>query len=244
MACSTDRSAQIGDLASGRIGAEAAGEVLDHLEACPECSAEFDLCADLVAAADQAGPRLFAGRPRAALARRLPLAVAAAALLGLGLWISFADRGGSGRATLARLASTEPLQAAGFVLRSDAPEGARQAYREAMDRYAAGDFAGAAQRLALWTASSPDDALANLYLGICRLQTGSIADATAPLDRAAEKGEDLVRERGLWYLGNARLALGEAEAALATLERLAELGGDYEPNARAKVAAIRSALGK
>ena len=244
MACSTERSTQIGDLAAGRIGAEAAGELLDHLERCRECSAEFDVCADLVAAADLAGARLFAGRSGAVLRWRFPIAVAAAVLLGLGLWISFSGRGGTSRTALARLASTEPLPAAGFVLRSDAPEGTRQAYREAMERYGKGDFAGAVERLAGVTASSPDDPLANLYLGICRLQTGAVAEATAPLERAAEKGEDLVRERALWYLGSARLALGEGEAALSTFERLADLGGDYEPNAREKVAAIRSALGK
>jgi hypothetical protein len=117
-----------------------------------------------------------------------------------------------------------------------------------MERYAAGDYAGAADALAglasVLPADAPARALVWLYLGIARAQTGRTAEAVGALDEAARAGTGLVRERALWYRANARLALGETEAALGELRALAALGGDYELNAREKAEAIEAALGR
>jgi len=236
MACTTERSTEIGEFSAGRLDAAATGGLLDHLEGCRECSAEFELVADLVAA-----PRFVFERPRMRLVQRARPVLAAAAAVALAVVIF---RPGTRRPSLEDLASTDPLPAASAVLRSETPPPRPPDYLEAMDLYAKGDFAGAASRLAAFVERSPEDALAHLYLGICRLQTGSPREAIAPLARAAEIGEGLVKERALWYLGNARLALREGEAALEAFERLEALEGDYEPNAREKVRAIREALGR
>jgi tetratricopeptide (TPR) repeat protein len=242
MACTTDRSTEIGDLSAGRLDAQASGALLDHLERCGECSAEFDLVADLLAAADREGPALFArGRSRIRLVHGASalLAAAAAVLLAVVIW-----RPGPGAPSLSDIASTEPIPAASALLRSEAPSPRPREYLEAMDSYGRGDYAGAAGRLVAFLEGAPADALANLYLGVCRLQTGDPGEAIAPLRRAAEGGDGLLRERALWYLGNAHLAAGDGERAREVFDRLAALGGDYEPNAREKLRAIRDAIGR
>jgi hypothetical protein len=240
VACTTQRSQDIGDLAAGRLDAAKADELLDHLERCGECSAELDLVADIVAHFERpAGAR--AAIPR----RRLGIAVAAlaaAALLAASLWILSRPHPAPRSMHLASLASTQPLPTSTFVPRSGTPLASSPAYLDAMRHYAAGEFAEAARGLSLLAEERPDDPLVNLYLGISRLQTGAAEQALAPLERAATTGEDLLAERALWYLGNAHLVLEDGEAARRTFQRLAELGGDYEPNAREKLEAIASVL--
>ncbi len=241
MACSSRRSEEIGDLAAGRLTGEAADALLDHLDSCPECSREFDLAADLVALSARRGAAIFAPRRRTLVA---VLAIAAAVLLAVWLGLYLGREGDSRATRLAMLASTEPLPTASLVLRASTPEPASPDYAAAMEFYAASDFPRASARLAQVVTASPDHSLANLYLGICLLQTGAVAEALGPLERAARVGEDLLRERALWFLGNARLKLGDAAGAIEAFTQLEELGGDYLPNARDRLASIREALGE
>lgn len=239
MACRTERSISIGDFVSGHLAPEHALELLDHVETCLDCSRELDLAAGMVAAADKRGAAAFA---RPGRRRWLLLAAAAAgiAVVGLYAWNRFDDV--RCRRALVELASLEPIAVSDVVLRGADGISDPGLYRAAIERYAAGDFAAAETKLADLLADAPENPLFALYLGVARLQVGKAAEALAPLETAAARGEDLVQERALWYLASARLALADGPGAIEILERLVARAGDYEPNARDKLSAVRAAL--
>lgn len=226
MACSQDHALAIDDFAAGRLDAAASEALLDHLEGCAECSASFDLVADL----------MRSGVPRSSL-RFIGALLASAALLllALTLWWPMSRQG-----RFQALASADPLVQMNLVLRSGASN--KDAFQGAMEPYARSDFQAARDALSRFIAGAPDHAPAHLYLGIALLQLGEAEAATAPLQRAAELGENLLAERALWYLGNACLMLGQGEEALAVFRELKNREGDYELNARAMVEGIRENL--
>jgi len=239
MACQTERSIAIGDLVSGNLPAEPAIGLLDHVETCEACSRELDLAARLVAAAERRGDAAFALSPRR---RWLRFAAVAAAVLVIGFlaWIRL-DAARTRRA-IVELASLEPIAVSDVVLRGAEGNADPERYRRAIERYAAGDFAAAEGEFAALLADAPENPLVALYLGSARLQLGQPAEALPPLETAAERGEGLVQERALWYLAGAKLALVDGPGAIEVLERLLALEGDYEPNARDKLSAVREAL--
>jgi hypothetical protein len=217
MACTRERSDQIAALAAGRIAADGAADLLEHLARCAPCSAEFDLAADLV----QARPRAVALRPRT---WGWPLLAAAAVVVATwALWPRAQPR-------LRELAVVTAIAAPDTVLRGGDPRSDEQ-FARGMAAYRSGDFAAAAGELAAVTQRAPDDVLAQLYLGIARLQTGALLEAIAALRAAAEQGTGLVQERGLWFLANAHLLREQAGPARAALQQLRALDGDYAVNA-------------
>jgi tetratricopeptide (TPR) repeat protein len=241
MACTEERRAQVGALAAGRLDAAASAELLDHLEGCAACSGELDLAAELVAGHAREGAGFFAprrARPSGArpTTRRLLWPAAAAAGVALCLWLI--DGGGSPLRP-EELAQVEPLPAVTTLVRADVAERGND-WSTAMERYAAGEWALAAGELTEFAAAHPDDALSRLYLGISALQNEDPERAARALDECVERADDLVLERALWYLAHAQLARGEVDAARTALERLAKLDGDYLPNARAKLEALRT----
>lgn len=225
MACSEARHEQIAALAGGRIDAGQAAELLTHIGSCSICGAEFDLVADLMHAP--------AVRPLQARVRAWPLlAAAAVAIAALWFWQPWSHRA----PTLRELAQITPVQAPESHVRGNIARAVE--YERAIDAYRAADFATAANNLDLVVALAPRDALVNLYLGISRLQLGTPALALTPLRVAADHGDGLVAERGLWFLANAHLLLEDAAPARAVLRRLRDLEGDYAPNAANLLAAI------
>lgn len=247
MACSNERSRAIGDLVAGRIDSAEAQELLEHLETCSPCSIEFDLASELVATGEGGG---LADSPIAVptLDWRVPVGIAATLLVTLTLWIVFLendrsrDNGGHG-SNLSQLAAVEPLPAVESVLRGDPDQRRNQVWSDAMQRYAAGDYAATIALLAPIAAERPADALTQLYLGVASLETGASADAVAALERAAQHGEGLLTERALWYLAHAQLAQRDVARAIETLQRLIAAEGDYELNARDKLEAVRQETG-
>jgi len=267
MACTTEQSTAIGDLAAGRIDPDRALELFDHVEGCDACSEEWDLVAGLVATAERRGPGLFGPTgdqqtPSFTLLRGrrswLSLAAAAAVLVAFGLW-GARDWGTATPVTLAtpatmgeplqmaRLAQLAPTLAPRSVLRSGTAT-TDEAYRAALELYAQGDFEGAQRGLAALLAElageAPQRPLVLLYFAIARLQGADPSGAEAALERAARTGSGLIAERARWYLANARLAGGDVDGALDAFRELEALAGDYELNARRQIEAIEAALAR
>ena len=241
MACSPERSVAIGDLAGGRLDAERAGELLEHLEGCAACSAELDLVADVTAALAPAPERAAAAeapyRPRLRIVPGLVTAAAAAIALVV-LWKPTTDPGPS----VADLANLQPILAAPYGLRSSTPETSAR-YQDAIQSYSQGEFEDAARGLSEVAAAEPENALANLYLGIAQLQVGALEEACTALRSAANAAaEPLLREQALWYLANANLSLERPDEARAVLQELEALEGDYQPNARLVLDALSERL--
>lgn len=231
MACTETRREQIADLAAGRLGADAADDVLAHVAVCGDCSDEFDLVADLVRvrpAADTraARPGLRLWRPVLALA-----AVLVAALLVRDVWWPDPP-------SIRELAQVTPIVAPESLLRGD-PGDRGPEFARGMAAYAQGAWATAVEQLRITATRRPEDALALLYVGIAEIQAGDPRAAVAPLQAAARHGSGLVAERGLWFLANTHLLLDDREAARAALESLLELDGDYAANAEALLRSLR-----
>jgi tetratricopeptide (TPR) repeat protein len=256
MACTTEHSTAIGDLAAGRIDPDRAAELLDHLEGCDACSEEFDLVAGLVSTSERHGADFLEPErsPDSPIRNRPwswgPLAAAALVLVAFGLWTVW-DRGGrqpaSGLPTLVELAQVEPIPAPRSVLRATDTR-TNDAFAAAMELYAEGEYGRAKDALAKVLTElddeAPERALAWLYFGVANLQGPDSTGAEPALEEAARIGTGLVAERARWYLGNARLASGDVEGALAAFRDLEQLGGDYELNARQKIEAIEAASGR
>lgn len=235
MACTSERSQELGELAGARLGAAAAEALLAHVAGCAACSRELDLVADLLRAAPA---------PRAAMpARNVPrwvwgaLALAAAVAL-----LLFSLRARPPARAIRDLARLAPPPVTSLVLRGQGEQGIETHFDEALAALGAGDPHLAAERLLAQLASNPDEPLALFYLGVCRLQLGEHAQALAALERATELGTDLLVEQALWYRAQARLALDEGVEARTLLLRLVELDGDYEPNARQLLAELEPLL--
>lgn len=233
MACTPERSEEIGELAGGRLSAAGAAGLIEHVEGCAACSREMDLVADLLHARS--------GSPAATWDRSAPrwagglFALAAAAAV-----LFFFLRSSAPERRLRDLAQLAPPPSAGLVLRGAAqPEAG---FEQASAHFAAGDHARAASSLQALLATHPDDPLVLFYLGLARLQLGELDAAIDALRRAEEAGADLLAEQALWYRVQAHLARDEGAQARALLARLVELDGDYEPNARALLAELEPLL--
>lgn len=233
MACTPERSEEIGELAGGRLAAADAAGLIEHVEGCAACSREMDLVADLLHVPSRslaAGRNLSAARWAGGL---IALAAAAAVLF-------FFLRSSAPERRVRDLARLSPPPSAGLVLRGDEQPGA--GFEQASAHFAAGDHARAAEGFQALLATQPDDPLVLFYLGLARLQLGELDAAIDALRRAEEAGADLLAEQALWYRSQAHLARDEGAQARALLARLVELDGDYEPNARALLAELESLL--
>lgn len=236
MACTPERSEEIGELAGGRLAAAEAAGLIEHVEGCTACSREMDLVADLLHAPSRS---LAAGRSRSAPRWAGGLIALAAAAAVLFFFLLFARSSAPERRVrdLARLA---PPPSAGLVLRDGVePEAG---FEQALARFAAGDHLQAASGFQALLAARPEDPLVLFYLGLARLQLGELDAAIDALRRAEEAGSDLLAEQALWYRSQAHLARDEGAQARALLARLVELDGDYEPNARALLAELEPLL--
>lgn len=246
MACTDRRSEQIARIAGGRIDADTAADLFEHLDECSICSEEFDLAADLVRVATRAAePELvpdvpsdtrkptWPGQPPRRVSPAQASLAAAALLLGsLSLWSWWpGGHGASEHDELTRLARVEPIQVSRHPLRTGASSRRSATYSRGMDAYARGDYRKASELLEAHVADNAGDALAQLYLGIARLQLPQLDDAITVLRAAAAGGTGLLQERALWYWANAELLRGDRNAAVSVLSRLAAQQGDYQPNA-------------
>lgn len=272
MACTRRRSELIAKLAWGRIDDAHARELIGHVEQCESCSEELDAAADFAAArehivADSVVPGAVASgslhgqpdrvereepkpAPRAEPPRRRleiwppALAVVASVAIFFAVWAVLPD-GGPERASnpVDELAVLDPAPAPTDM--SEALPAAEAAlFERAMESYTKGDFTDAIRRIESVVRVVPEHAVANLYLGIARLQTRDRWGAIEPLSRAASSRDADLRDAGIWYLANAYLVLGDPDRALDLLERLDRPGGEYAARAGDLGDSIEGVLGR
>lgn len=263
MACTRQKSIALGDFAAGRLGIKETEALLEHLESCAACSAEFDDIADLVGAMDRTASTGTVstgigstGTSKAISGdaiidrdidetnetRRIPwnaIRVAAAGILICFAAWWFAPEFGGGKSRLGRLAVIDPIPAVSIRLRSEEIKALPLAFTSAMEQYARQEYDKAVPLFAQVLEEKPDHLPSALYLGICRLQSGDLRNAKPVFEQAASRGSGLLKERSLWYLGNTCLKLDEKEEALRWFKELEALGGDFELNAKDMILKIQ-----
>lgn len=114
------------------------------------------------------------------------------------------------------------------------------AFRTAMEPYAAGDFARAEKALATFLAERPNDARANFYRGVALTQLGRYEEASGLLDAALTHDEGRNREETLWYRGLLRLKEGRFAEALSDLDAVAASAGPRQKEAESLRSQVRA----
>jgi len=178
------------------------------------------LAAGLVAVA--AGIALWSQRQRVSLPPPAPVAVEPEAA---------PPRAGGPVVALAELARVEPPPYEELRLRGPADDATR-AFREAMARYAAADYAGAARGLERAAQLDPQAPDPPFYLGICRLMLGDAPAAVRDLQRAVRISDPASADEARFYLAKAYLAQDDLEAARRELRRVVDGGREHSADAR------------
>ncbi len=233
----------------------------DHFFACDSCFEAVRLMQSLQAVADERPrtslPGLQAVAPRRTRKWTMWGAAAAVVIAGFGL----AEMGRRAPRTEVRTAQTNPaaaitvpgpspeLQLLARVdaprytapnLRSAAPARDTQ-FRAAMAKYAAGEYAVAAEALRGLANGGPETAAARFYLGICEMMTGDANDAAEHLRATASLGETPYLEEARFFLAKALLAKQDTAGATQALEQTIALTGDRETEARRLLEQLRHA---
>ena len=133
--------------------------------------------------------------------------------------------------SLADLAHVLPPGYTPAILRGVQGDAARR-FREAMQRYVKGDYAGARAGLVVAARGDPDAPDIAFYLGICFLLTDETAGAVEQLRSTIALGDSPFLEDARFYLAKAHLRRGELQAAASELAKTVELRGDRETEAR------------
>ncbi len=243
---------------SGRLD-EADREAYEfHYFECARCSNELEALILLRTELERSVPRSGDAAARVGSRRALWLSLAAAAVIVAAVavlrWPSVPEatttvsEGASGQAQplaqaesqpaaidpvalLARLAEVSPPVYRPATLRS-APSSAVQRFREAMESYARGDYAGAMPGLGQATALDATLPQAWFFLGACHLMTEDADSAIEAWRTVVGLGESAYLEEARFYLAKALLRKGDVAAARAELEATVALAGDREAEAR------------
>ena len=232
---------RLAELAAGRLDADEAGRVLDHVETCPSCSAELDFLADVVATAERGAAAGAAGA--APLARpagprrpsRLPFWMAGLAAAALVLFV-VGPRWSAGPG-LADLADRSLPRWTATELRAADDDRLRDA-REAWER---GEHDAARAALTTWLADHPGDAEASFWRAMTALAADDLAAADADLAVAAERGSGFLRERARWRRAQVALLREDAAAARALLEEIVAEDGEFAREARRQLDGLPAA---
>lgn len=124
------------------------------------------------------------------------------------------------------LARVDPPRYTATNLRSSASD-RDEKFRAAMTKYAAGDYAAAANDL-----RGVDTAAARFYLSIADLMTGVVEEPVTMLRSIDEMGETPYLEQARFFLAKALLANHDIAGATKALEQTIALKGDRETEAR------------
>ena len=238
MACSSERSDQLAQLAAGQLDASQFDALLEHVEGCASCSNELDTVALVVAgeststASGATALRALPATARRGNSLRWLLAVAAALALVFLVREALVPRSAS---SIAELASIEPVALIESTLRGGAigtAAEAEDAWARGQAHYRALEFGAASAAFEQAFANGDRRALVQLYLGVALLQTGDLDRAALALASAERDGAGLVAQRAAWYRVNLHLLQGDAVAARTRLVAIVAGGGDYQINAQ------------
>jgi tetratricopeptide (TPR) repeat protein len=208
--------------------------LLERAEREPEASAELDLVADLVAAAElQRAALTRAPRPAASAhtPRRWILAAAASVLflVAVGLWYSGRERAGTQRGAQRLVAAEAPRYLVSELRAPGEPDAL--GFEAAMEPYVRADWAAAALALEACLRREPEHGPSRFYLAAAREQLGELDAAEEHYTRAAAAPDPLLSAHARLRLARLWLARGERERARAELERLRGEGGELASSA-------------
>jgi len=209
----------------GELDAEERERFVDHLLACEACGEELYALGPLMAELgrerreareETPAPGHFPGRPwRAwALAAGLLLSLATAAFLLL--------QRAPGPSPLEATLRDLPVPVAPYTVPAEGTlrSGEGSPFEAAMEAYREGDFATAAEELALIARLEPERWEARFYQGVSLLLIGHAGKAVEVLQPVARQAVGEGREESLYYLALALLKSGRTEEASTELRRL------------------------
>jgi TolA-binding protein len=138
---------------------------------------------------------------------------------------------------LRALAQIQPPRYEPLRLRAATTQAQRE-FRDAMELYVAGDYAGAA--VGLHRAVELDTSLvaANFYLAVCVLQSDQTEEGVTLLQRVIASGESPYLEDAHFFLAKASIRQGDIAAARSELTHVAALDGDRRTEARQLLARL------
>jgi tetratricopeptide (TPR) repeat protein len=261
MACSTQRSDQISDFASGRLSEKEADDLLNHILVCSDCSEEFDTVADLVTCVDRHGDELLRLQDETVIAKALksfkaiwnsintrwvgiPVPVRVLAPTALAVVLAFLLLYPSGDDGV-RYAQLAQFEAPRYIPRSlrgaGLDENIKELFEEGMSAYANEDYSMATEKLSVLTKTQTESGEAYFYLGVSYLLNAKEKDAIVVLRKAADLlAEYPLGELSHWYLGMAYLKIDQGGKALAEFQRVIDLDGVYRMNAEIMIEKIRA----
>jgi len=138
---------------------------------------------------------------------------------------------------LRALARIEPPYYEPIRLRG-ATDRAHQAFRAAMEHYAAGDHGAAIPGLEEAARLDPDAPNISFFLGACELLAGRTSEGIATLEHTVDLGDTPFLEEALLLRAKGLLQLGEVEPARDDLQAAIDLHGDFEAEAEKLLEAL------
>jgi hypothetical protein len=107
-----------------------------------------------------------------------------------------------------------------------------------MKAYSAHDCGRAVELLSRVETQSDDAVAAKFYTGVCEMDEGKLAAASASLGKVAGARDSAQQEAAIYYLAQIALAREDATTARHYLARTIALHGDFEQRARAELKRI------
>jgi TolA-binding protein len=205
--------------------------LIEAAERDPAASEELDLLCDLVAAAERERTRLAvppSRPPVRTLVDPVVLALAASLLFLVALGIWALRRGGREQERLAHL---DPPRYVAVEVRDDGSP-LVQAFKQAMEPYARGEWLAAREALAAFLREHPEHGPARFYLAAACEALGEHGRAETEYARVLDHPDVLLAAHARLRLAHLLLARGEDARARDELRALAEGGSELAPNAR------------
>jgi tetratricopeptide (TPR) repeat protein len=141
------------------------------------------------------------------------------------------EAGSTQVASLEELARFDPPRYSPAILRGPTDEATRR-FREGMNFYSKGDYAGTIKKLRSTVELNPQAADARFFLGACFLLTGQSTEGIRELKETIALGESPYLEEAHFYLSKAYLQEGNVAEARKELQTTVRLHGDLENQAR------------
>ncbi len=141
------------------------------------------------------------------------------------------EAGSTQGASLEELARFDPPRYSPAILRGPTDE-ATLHFREGMNLYSKGDYAGTIEKLRSTVELNPQAADARFFLGTCFLLTEQSTEGIRELKETIALGESPYLEQAHFYLSKAYLRKGNVAKARKELQTTVRLHGDLENQAR------------
>ena len=240
----------------GLLGPQERESFEEHYFACDQCFADLQAHRALQAELASSAPRIRATPVSVPSRPRWKFALAAAAVLVLGVLGTLralrqvsspaalvqSSKPAPSGPSLSDLARFDPPAYTPAILRGPQSDATRE-FRTAMARYQSHDYAAAIPRLRAAAKLNPRDPGTTFFLGVSLLLTNQADDGIAALQQTIALGDTPFLEEAHYYLAEAFLRKGDVAAARRELDEVLRLKGDQENQARQLLQQL-AALGK